>query len=382
MSFFCVTLSLKIVEIQYFCFVKTSTPYFTIQQLPLAEKILSDQRISEEEALLLFNDFDLPQLALLATHRKRFASQDKVFYNRNIHIEPTNICVYNCRFCSYRAKSDADSYTFTTEKIIENISAVADNITEVHITGGVHPEWGIYFFATLLKSLKTQFPHIHIKAFTAVEIAYMCNIDKLDIADGLRILKDAGLSSLPGGGAEIFDDSVREKISPEKPTGQLWLAVHRMAHKTGLPSNATMLFGHVESRTQRISHMAALRDLQDETHGFNCFIPLKFRNRDNRMSDIEETPVIEDLKTYAIARIFLDNIPHLKAYWPAVGRDFAQISLQFGVDDLDGTINDSTSIYTRAGSGESPDMSLSELQRLITEAGFQPVERDSVYNEL
>jgi len=382
LSFFCVTLSLKIVEIQYFCFVKTSTPYFTIQQLPLAEKILSDQRISEEEALLLFNDFDLPQLALLATHRKRFASQDKVFYNRNIHIEPTNICVYNCRFCSYRAKSDADSYTFTTEKIIENISAVADNITEVHITGGVHPEWGIYFFATLLKSLKTQFPHIHIKAFTAVEIAYMCNIDKLDIADGLRILKDAGLSSLPGGGAEIFDDSVREKISPEKPTGQLWLAVHRMAHKTGLPSNATMLFGHVESRTQRISHMAALRDLQDETHGFNCFIPLKFRNRDNRMSDIEETPVIEDLKTYAIARIFLDNIPHLKAYWPAVGRDFAQISLQFGVDDLDGTINDSTSIYTRAGSGESPDMSLSELQRLITEAGFQPVERDSVYNEL
>ncbi|HBG70805.1 MAG: aminofutalosine synthase MqnE [Bacteroidetes bacterium GWF2_43_63] len=353
-----------------------------MQQLPLAEKILSDQRISEEEALLLFNDFDLPQLALLATHRKRFASQDKVFYNRNIHIEPTNICVYNCRFCSYRAKSDADSYTFTTEKIIENISAVADNITEVHITGGVHPEWGIYFFATLLKSLKTQFPHIHIKAFTAVEIAYMCNIDKLDIADGLRILKDAGLSSLPGGGAEIFDDSVREKISPEKPTGQLWLAVHRMAHKTGLPSNATMLFGHVESRTQRISHMAALRDLQDETHGFNCFIPLKFRNRDNRMSDIEETPVIEDLKTYAIARIFLDNIPHLKAYWPAVGRDFAQISLQFGVDDLDGTINDSTSIYTRAGSGESPDMSLSELQRLITEAGFQPVERDSVYNEL
>lgn len=356
--------------------------YFKNNQQSLSEKILSNQRISEEEALTLFNDFNLPQLALLATHRKEVISGKKVFYNRNIHIEPTNICVYNCRFCSYRANSEADSYIFPADKIIEKIAAVAGNITEVHITGGVHPDWGIYFFADLLKNIKTQFPHLHIKAFTAVEIAYMCNIDKLEIADGLRILKDAGLSSLPGGGAEIFDESIRETISPEKPSGQLWLDVHRTAHINGLPSNATMLFGHVESRAQRIAHMAALRALQDETHGFNCFIPLKFRRANNRMSDIAETPVVEDLKTYAIARILLDNIPHLKAYWPAVGRDFAQISLHFGVDDLDGTINDSTTIYTRAGSSENPDMTLSELQRLITEAGFQPVERDSVYNEL
>jgi len=356
--------------------------YFKNNQQSLSEKILSNQRISEEEALMLFNLFDLPQLALLATKRKECVSGKKVFYNRNIHIEPTNICVYNCRFCSYRANSEADSYIFPGEKIIEKIATVAGDITEVHITGGVHPDWGIYFFADLLKKIKTNFPHIHIKAFTAVEVAYMCNIDKLEIADGLRVLKDAGLSSLPGGGAEIFDESVRAIISPEKPSGELWLNVHRAAHLNGLPSNATMLFGHIESRTQRITHMAAIRTLQDETHGFNCFIPLKFRRANNRMSDVPETPVLEDLKTYAIARIFLDNIPHLKAYWPAVGRDFAQISLHFGVDDLDGTINDSTTIYTRAGSSENPDMTTPELQRLITEAGFRPAERDSVYNEL
>jgi len=362
--------------------VITPNTYFNNTQQPLAEKILALQRIGEEEALALFNDFDLPQLALLATHRKESVSGKDVFYNRNIHIEPTNICVYNCRFCSYRATSDNDSYIFSADKIIEKITAVAGHITEVHITGGVHPDWGIYFFADLLKKIKTNFPQIHIKAFTAVEVAYMCSIDKLEIADGLRILKESGLSSLPGGGAEIFDDSVRAIISPEKPSGQLWLSVHRTAHINGIPSNATMLFGHVESRAQRIAHMAALRTLQDETHGFNCFIPLKFRRANNRMSDIAETPVAEDLKTYAIARIFLDNIPHLKAYWPAVGRDFAQISLHFGVDDLDGTIHDSTTIYTRAGSSENPDMTTPELQRLILEAGFQPVERDSLYNKI
>lgn len=356
--------------------------YFTNNQQPLAEKILANQRISEEETLALFENFELPQLSLLATHRKQSASQDKVYYNRNIHVEPTNICIYNCRFCSYRATSETDRYIFSAENIIEKIATVSDNITEVHITGGVHPDWGVFFFSELLKKIKTQFPHLHIKAFTAVEIAYMCKIDNLDIAEGLRMLKEAGLASLPGGGAEIFDESVREIISPEKPSGQLWLDVHRTAHGNGLPSNATMLFGHVESRAQRIAHMTLLRALQDETRGFNCFIPLKFRRANNRMSDIAETPVVEDLKTYAVARIFLDNIPHLKAYWPATGRDFAQISLNFGVDDLDGTINDSTTIYTRAGSSENPDMNTSGLQRLITEAGFRPVERDSLYNEL
>ncbi len=362
--------------------MKTINTYFDPEQQALAEKIISIQRIDEDEALQLFEQFDLPQLAILATHRKKQLSGDKVYYNRNIHIEPTNICVYNCKFCSYRANSENDGYILPTEKIIEKISAVADNITEVHITGGVHPEWGINFFADILKQIKNRFPHLHIKAFTAVEIAYMCNIDKLEITEGLNILKQAGLASLPGGGAEIFDESVRNKISPEKPSGQLWLNIHRIAHLNGLPSNATMLFGHIESRAQRIGHISALRSLQDETHGFNCFIPLKFRRKNNSMSDIDETNIIEDLKTYAVARIFLDNIPHLKAYWPAVGRDFAQISLNYGVDDLDGTINDSTTIYTRAGSNENTNMSTAELKHLISTAGFIPIERDSLYNEI
>lgn len=356
--------------------------YFAPEQHELVQKIFDGQRISAEEALRLFEEFTPPQLSLLAMERKRLASDKKVFYNRNLHIEPTNICVYNCRFCSYKAKSEADSYLFTANDIVEKIAAVADNITEVHITGGVHPDWGIRFFAEMMKSIKNAFPTLHIKAFTAVEIAFMCRIDRMSIVEGLTILRDAGLDSMPGGGAEIFDEDIRLEISPEKPSGKEWLSVHEQAHALGIPSNATMLFGHVENFAQRISHMELLRNLQDKTGGFNAFIPLKFRNRDNRMSSVAETSVIEDLKTYAISRIFLDNIPHLKAYWPAVGRDFAQLSLQFGVDDLDGTINDSTTIYTRAGSSESPAMSTPELQKLISDAGFRPVERDSLYSEI
>lgn len=356
--------------------------FFGSEQHELAQKIFEGQRISEEEALKLFLEFTPPQLSLLATERKRMASQDKVFYNRNIHVEPTNICVYNCRFCSYKAKSEADSYLFSAQEIIDKITPVAENITEVHITGGVHPDWGIHFFSKMLRIIKETFPKLHIKAFTAVEIGFMCRIDNMGIAEGLTALREAGLDSMPGGGAEIFDEEIRLRISPEKPSGQEWLDINAQAHALGIPSNATMLFGHVENFSQRIAHMGALRSLQDKSKGFNAFIPLKFRNRDNRMSDIAETAAIEDLKTYAIARIFLDNISHLKAYWPAVGRDFAQLSLQFGVDDLDGTINDSTTIYTRAGSFENPAMSTSELRQLILDAGFSPVERDSVYNEI
>jgi aminodeoxyfutalosine synthase len=356
--------------------------YFAPKQHELADKIFQGKRITAQEAIRLFDEFTPPQLSLLAVERKQLASGNKVFYNRNLHIEPTNICVYNCRFCSYKAKSEADSYLFTANDILQKIAEVADNITEVHITGGVHPDWGIRFFADMLKGIKDAFPTLHIKAFTAVEIGFMCRIDKMSIAEGLTTLRNAGLDSMPGGGAEIFDEDIRLIISPEKPSGNDWLSVHQQAHALGIPSNATMLFGHVENFTQRISHMELLRNLQDKTMGFNAFIPLKFKNRDNRMSDVAETAVVEDLKTYAIARIFLDNIPHLKAYWPALGRDFAQLSLQFGVDDLDGTINDSTTIYTRAGSSENQAMNTKELQKMISDAGFRPVERNSVYREI
>ena len=347
----------------------------------LTNKIIDGLRISEEEALTLYS-FEMSQLSTLATLRKKEASDLNVFYNKNLHIEPTNFCIYNCRFCSYRAKNNADGYVLTQNEIIEKISGFANKITEVHITGGVHPEWGINFFANLLQKIKQKFPQLHIKAFTATEIEHMCNIDNLSIKEGLKILKQSGLSSLPGGGAEIFDDEIREKISPEKPSAKTWLEIHRLAHLEGLQSNATMLFGHIENRLQRIKHMSLIRELQDETKGFNAFIPLKFRNKNNSMSNVKESSTIEDLKTFAIARIYLDNIPHIKTYWPAIGKNFAQISLLFGVDDLDGTINDSTTIYMRAGSAEIPSISVDELQNLILKSGFIPKERDSLYNPI
>lgn len=352
---------------------------FNSGNIELAEKVLDGQRIDEKEALTLYSGFSLSQLAFLASERKRKQTQNKVYFNRNIHVEPTNICVYQCRFCSYRAQSSEDSYIYSAEDIISRIENVEENITEVHITGGVHPEWGIKYFSELLNKIHIRFPNLHIKAFTAVEIEYMCNLDGLTYVEGLKILMKNGLKSLPGGGAEIFDEEIRLKISPEKSSGEIWLEIHKIAHSLGMKTNATILYGHIESFEQRVQHMEALRSLQDETGGFQAFIPLKFRRANNPMSDVKEVSLMEDLKNYAVSRIFLDNIPHLKAYWPAIGKDKAQMSLMFGVDDLDGTINDSTSIYSRAGADEKPQMSTEEMIQLIRESGYSAVERDSLY---
>jgi aminodeoxyfutalosine synthase len=224
-------------------------------------------------------------------------------------------------------------------------------------------------------------PEIHVKAFTAVELEYMCRKAGVDFAEGLKILKDHGQNSLPGGGAEIFDEAIRAEICGDKCTSEQWLEIHRTAHNLGMPSNATMLYGHVETYAHRIDHMNRLRNLQDETGGFNTFIPLKFRNQGNQMSHIGEVSVIEDLKNYAVSRIFMDNFPHLKAYWPMIGRSVAQLSLAYGVNDIDGTIDDTTKIYTMAGSEEqSPSLSTAQLVDLINQAGKIPVERDTLYN--
>ncbi len=346
----------------------------------LALKIIGGERISTDDALRLYTDYSVSQLSFLSLERKKEKSENYVYFNRNIHVEPTNICIYKCRFCSYRATSPDDSYIYEAEDIIKKIENVEDKITEVHITGGVHPEWGIEYFATLIGKIHARFPNIHIKAFTAVEIEHMCLVDRISIEEGVKKLIDSGLSSLPGGGAEIFDESIRIKISPEKSDGEAWLKVHELAHKQGMKSNATMLYGHIESYSQRISHMDKLRQLQDRTSGFQAFIPLKFRRANNPMSRTEEISMIEDLRNYAVARIFLDNIPHLKAYWPAIGKDKAQMSLLFGVDDLDGTINDSTSIYSRAGAEKSPQMTTKNMINLIEKAGFNAIERDSLYH--
>jgi len=256
-------------------------------------------------------------------------------------------------------------------------------VTEVHIVGGVHPKMDLYYFIELLKQIKQHRPDLHIKGFTAVELDYMFRKAKVTTEEGLRLMHEAGLDSLPGGGAEIFAPEIREQISADKVDGEGWLQIHKAAHLQGMHTNATMLYGHVEKYEHRIDHMERLRTLQDETHGFNTFIPLKFRNHDNEMSHVPETTLIEDMKMYAVARIYMDNFPHLKAYWPMLGRNNAQMTLSFGVNDIDGTIDDSTKIYSMAGSEEqNPTMTTGQLVQLIQQANRVAVERDTLYNEI
>jgi len=254
-------------------------------------------------------------------------------------------------------------------------------VTEVHIVGGVHPKMDLTFFCDLISQIKQHRPDLHIKGFTAVELDYMFRKAKLSIEEGMQQLKDAGLQSLPGGGAEIFDETVRQQISADKVDAEGWLKIHEVAHNLGMHTNATMLYGHIENNAHRIDHMSRLRNLQDKTGGFNTFIPLKFRNKNNDMSHVPESSVTEDMRMYAVARIYMDNFPHLKAYWPMLGRQNAQLALSFGVNDIDGTIDDSTKIYSMAGSEEqTPSMTTQQLVTLIKQAKRIPIERDTLYN--
>ncbi len=256
-------------------------------------------------------------------------------------------------------------------------------VTEVHIVGGVHPKLDLYFFGELLSKIKTHRPDLHIKAFTAVELDYMFRKAKLSAAEGVAYLKEKGLDSIPGGGAEIFDETIRMQICPDKADAERWLEIHKAVHDAGLRSNATILYGHIENYSHRIDHLRRLRALQDKTGGFQTFIPLKFRNKENDMSAVSEVTLIEDLKMYAVSRIYLDNFDHIKAYWPMIGRSTAQLTQSFGVDDLDGTIDDSTKIYTMAGSEEQvPVLSTEQLVDLIRQSERTPVERDTLYNKL
>jgi aminodeoxyfutalosine synthase len=350
----------------------------------IAEKIYANERISRAEGLTLFEKGNLPFLGSLANYVREKLHGDQTFFNRNFHIEPTNVCVFSCHFCSYSrlyAKRE-EGWELSIEDML-NIVKKYDGKpeTEVHIVGGVHPKMNLYFFADLLKAIKVHRPDLHIKAFTAVELDYMFRKAKLSVEEGVQVLKEAGLNSIPGGGAEIFDPAVREQICADKVDAEGWLKIHEAVHNAGMHSNATMLYGHVENYEHRIDHMDRLRMLQDKTGGFNTFIPLKFRNKDNDMSHIPEISLVEDLKVYAVARLYLDNFAHLKAYWPMLGRKNAQLSLAFGVDDIDGTIDDTTKIYSMAGSEEqTPAMSTEEIVALIKQVNRQPVERDTLYN--
>ncbi len=356
--------------------------------ITIANKVIAKERITDAEGIYLFEHAELGYLGVLSNYIRENRHGNKTYFNKNFHIEPTNICVFDCKFCAYskylREKDDYDAWELSEEQIYDAIKAYdGHDITEVHIVGGVHPKMGLAYFKNLIENIKVIRPDIHVKAFTAVELEYMARKAKVSYKECLQILKDAGQGSLPGGGAEIFDKTIRDQISKDKCTGEQWLEMHEAAHSVGMPSNATILYGHIEKPVHLIDHMSRLRNLQDKTGGFNAFIPLKFRNGNNQMSHIKEKSVIDDLKMYAIARIFMDNFNHIKAYWPMIGRKTTQLLLSFGVNDIDGTVDDSTKIYSMAGAEEQkPAMTTEQMIALIRDVGRQPIERDSVYNEL
>jgi aminodeoxyfutalosine synthase len=352
----------------------------------IAEKVYHGHRISNEEGVLLFEKGELGYLATLANYVREKKHGNFTFFNRNFHIEPTNICVYTCNFCSYSRllKEKEDGWELTSKEMMDIVRSYDGKpVTEVHIVGGVHPKLNLDFFCDLIQQIKAHRPDLHVKAFTAVELHYMFKKAHLSVEEGLKKLKNSGMDSMPGGGAEIFDEGVRNIICADKCTSEEWLEIHRTAHLLGIPSNVTMLYGHIENFHHRIDHLDRIRTLQDETKGFNTFIPLKFRNGDNDMSNVPESSTIQDLRNYAVSRIYLDNVSHLKAYWPMIGRATASLSLAYGVDDLDGTINDTTKIYTMAGAEEqNPALSTQQLVELIKQVGRHPIERDTVYNIL
>ncbi|MGX5818844.1 aminofutalosine synthase MqnE [Chitinophaga lutea] len=363
-----------------------AAPTLDADMKKIADKVLRQERLTPEDGVALFEKGEVGFLGALANHVRERMHGNKTYFNRNFHIEPTNVCVFTCKFCSYSRlyKHREEGWELSIDEMLDIVKKYdGQPVTEVHIVGGVHPKMNLDFFIELIRKIKAHRPDLHIKGFTAVELDYMFRKAKLTTAEGMRLLHEAGLQSMPGGGAEIFHPDVRAQICHDKVDGEGWLDIHRTAHQTGMVTNATMLYGHVEAYWHRVDHMEKLRQLQDETHGFNTFIPLKFRNKDNEMAHIPESTIIEDLKMYAIARLYMDNFPHLKAYWPMLGRSTAQLTLSFGVNDLDGTIDDTTKIYSMAGAEEqSPSMNTAQLAMLIRQAGRSPVERDTVYNEI
>jgi aminodeoxyfutalosine synthase len=350
----------------------------------IGQKIIQNERISFEDGVALFEKSSLPYVGALANWKRNELHGDLTYFNRNFHIEPTNVCVFSCKFCSYSKlyAHKEEGWELTIDQMMDIVKSYDGKpVTEVHIVGGVHPKLTLAFFLDLMRAIKAHRPELHIKAFTPVELDYMFRKAKVSIQEGMRLAHEAGLDSLPGGGAEIFHPDVRTIICDDKVDANGWLEIHQTAHELGMHSNATLLYGHIEKYEHRVDHMERLRQLQDQTKGFNTFIPLKFRNKDNEMHDVPESTMLEDLKMYAISRLYLDNFPHVKAYWPMLGRQVAQLTLSYGVNDIDGTIDDTTKIYSMAGSEEqNPAMTTLELVRLIKQAKRTPIERGTLYN--
>jgi aminodeoxyfutalosine synthase len=352
----------------------------------IANKIINKERILFDEGVTLFEKGSLSWLGTLANFVREQKHGDKTYFNKNFHIEPTNVCVFSCKFCSYSKlyANREEGWELSIEQMMHIVKSYDGKpVTEVHIVGGVHPKMNLAFFIDLLKAIKAHRPDLHIKGFTPVELDYMFKKAKVTTEEGMKLAHAAGLDSLPGGGAEIFHPEIRKQICEDKVDANGWLHIHKVAHHLGMHSNATLLYGHIEKYWHRIDHMERLRQLQDETGGFNTFIPLKFRNQDNEMSHIAESTTIEDMRMYAVSRLYMDNFPHIKAYWPMLGRQNAQLTLSFGVNDIDGTIDDSTKIYAMAGSEEqTPTMSTADLVRLIKQVKREPIERGTLYNEI
>jgi aminodeoxyfutalosine synthase len=347
---------------------------------PIAAKVLAGERLGFDDGIALYRSPDLLALGWLANHVRERRHGNITYFNVNRHINPTNVCVAHCRLCAFGRDPDAPgAYTYALEEIYQRAEqGVREGATEFHLVGGLHPDLPFEYFLDLMRGLKQRCPAVHLKAFTMVEIGYFARIAKLPIRDTLLKLKAAGVDSLPGGGAEIFHPRVRKIICDHKVSGQMWLSIARTAHEIGLRSNATMLYGHVESEEERVDHLVKLRELQDETHGFVAFIPLAFHPENTALAHLPKTTGYADLKNIAAARLLLDNFDHIKAYWIMLTTSIAQISLRFGANDLDGTVVEEK-IYHDAGAKTAEFTPRTELERLIRAAGRIPVERDTLY---
>jgi aminodeoxyfutalosine synthase len=357
-----------------------------LRQSPLkdiAAKVFAGERLNRKDGIRLYESPELLTIGYLGNHVREKMHGKKAYFNVNRHIEPTNVCVLKCGLCAF-AKNirSPEAYTFSLEEIFQKAQEGADQgATEFHIVGGLHPDLPFQYYLDMLKGLKQRLPKIHLKAFTAVEVQFFADLENISVEETLRRLIDAGLDSMPGGGAEIFAERAREIIAKGKISGAQWLEIIRIAHRMGIHSNATMLYGHVETYAERVDHLLALRELQDETHGFKTFIPLAFHSANTPLEYLPETTGYDDLKNIAISRLILDNFPHIKSYWIMVGARMAQMALRFGADDIDGTVTEEK-ITHAAGAVTPQAISRAELVRMIKEIGCIPVERDTLYEKL
>ncbi len=350
---------------------------------PIADKVLGGERLPFDDGVTLYKTPDLLAVGWLANYLREKRHGDVTYYNVNRHINPTNICVAHCKLCAFGRDPDSPgAYAFTLEEMYERAAkGVREGATEFHIVGGLHPDLPFEFFLELIRGLKARHPHVHLKAFTMVEVHYFARITRITVDQTLAKMKEAGVDSCPGGGAEVFHPRVRRLICDHKVSGQMWLNMAKKAHRIGLRSNATMLYGHVETMEERVDHLVKLREAQDDTHGFVAFIPLAFHPDNTPLSHIPKPTGYDDLRNIAVSRLMLDNFDHIKAYWVMLTPSIAQIALRFGANDMDGTVVEEK-IYHDAGAHTAEFTPRGELERLIRAAGRIPVERDTLYNKI